>query len=63
MGKAAGAMIAVFTVGAGAMSLLGSVLGPYTEATTLALAGLGLIASSSVLGGRLAVPDGMAKEA
>lgn len=63
MGKAAGAMIAVFTVGAAAMTLLGSVLGTYTEATTLALAGLGLLASSSALEGRLTVPDNVAKEA
>jgi hypothetical protein len=63
MGKAAGAMIAVSTVGAAAVTLLGSVLGTYTEATTLALAGLGLLASSSVLESRLTVPGGMAKEA
>jgi hypothetical protein len=63
---AAGAVIAMFTVGAGMMTLLGSVLGPYAEAATLALVGVGLFAGSSVLGsgGKVTVPAaGIAKEA
>lgn len=64
MGKAAGAVIAMFTVGAGMMTLLGSVLGPYSEAATLTLVGVGLFAGSSVLGGKVTVPAaGVAKEA
>ncbi|WNG48232.1 hypothetical protein F0U60_31915 [Archangium minus] len=62
---AAGAVIAMFTVGAGMMTLLGSVLGAYAEAATLALVGAGLFAGSSVLSGsKDAVPEaGIAKEA
>ncbi|PTL75701.1 hypothetical protein [Vitiosangium sp. GDMCC 1.1324] len=64
MSKAAGAVIAMFSVGAGVMTLLGSVLGAYAEATTLALMGVGLFAGSSVLSGsKEATPAGMAKEA
>lgn len=64
MGKAAGAVIVAFTVGAGMMTLLGSMLGGYAEAATLALVGVGLLAGSSVLsGGRETVPTGVAKEA
>ncbi len=66
MSKAAGAVIAMFTVGAGMMTLLGSVLGIYAEAATVALVGVGLLAGGSVLGssGKLEVPQaGMAKEA
>jgi hypothetical protein len=62
MGKAAGAMIAMFTVGAGVMTVLGTVLGAYAEATTLALVGVGLVAGSSVLGKETA-PAGVAKGA
>jgi hypothetical protein len=62
---AAGAVVAMFTVGAGMMTLLGAVLGPYAEAATLALMGVGLFAGSSVLGGgKVTVPAaGVAKEA
>ncbi len=63
---AAGAVIAMFTVGAGMMTLLGSVLGSYAEATTLALVGAGLFAGSSMLGSgsKVTVPSaGIAKEA
>jgi hypothetical protein len=64
MNKAAGAVIAMFTVGAGMMTLLGSVLGTYAEAATLALVGVGLLAGSSVLSNNKEVaPAGMAKEA
>jgi hypothetical protein len=64
MSKAAGAVIAMFTVGAGMMTLLGSMLGGYAEAATLALVGMGLFAGSSVLsGGKETVPAGVAKEA
>ena len=62
---AAGAVLGMFTVGAGMMTLLGSVLGPYAEAATLALVGVGLFAGSSVLSsGKVTVPAaGIAKEA
>jgi hypothetical protein len=66
MSKVAGAaVIAMFTVGAGMMTLLGSVLGTYAEAATLALVGAGLFAGSSMLGGhKVSVPAaGVAKEA
>jgi hypothetical protein len=65
MGKAAGAVIAMFTMGAGVMTLLGSVLGAYAEAATLALVGMSLFAGSSVLsGGKAAVSRAeVAKEA
>lgn len=64
MNKAAGAVIAMFTMGAGVMTLLGSVLGAYAEAATLALMGVGLFAGSSLLGGsKETAPTGMAKEA
>jgi len=63
---AAGAVIAMFTVGAGMMTLLGSVLGTYADEATLALVGAGLFAGSSVLssGGKVTVPAAcIAKEA
>jgi hypothetical protein len=64
MSKVAGAVIAMFTVGAVGMTLLGSVLGPYAEAATVALVGLGLFTGSSVLGsGKEVAPAGVAKEA
>jgi hypothetical protein len=64
MNKAAGAVIAMFTVGTGMMTLLGSVLGGYAEAASLALVGAGLLAGSSVLGsGKEATPARVAKQA
>jgi predicted RND superfamily exporter protein len=64
MSKAAGAVIAMFTVGAGMVTLLSSVLGTYAEAATLALVGVGLLAGSSVLSGnKETAPAGVAKEA
>jgi hypothetical protein len=62
---AAGAVIGMFMVGAGMMTLLGSVLGNYAEAASLALVGVGLFAGSSMLSGnKEAVPAaGIAKEA
>ena len=66
MRKAAGAVMAMFTVGAGMMTLLGSVLGAGAEAATLALVGVGLFAGSSVLGSGSKVaapPAGVAKQA
>ncbi|HEX5750398.1 MAG TPA: hypothetical protein VFZ09_29485 [Archangium sp.] len=62
---AAGAVVGMFAVGAGMMTLLGSVLGTYAEAASLALVGVGLFAGSSVLsGGKETVPTaGIAKEA
>jgi len=63
MGKAAGAVVAVFMVGSGAMTLLSAVLGTYAEAAALSLVGLGLFATSSALAGKLPAPTGVAKEA
>lgn len=64
MSKAAGAVIAMFTVGAVGMTLLGSVMGAYAEAATLALVGVGLFAGSSLVGsGKETAPAGIAKEA
>ncbi|HYO68561.1 MAG TPA: hypothetical protein VEU33_21010 [Archangium sp.] len=62
---AAGAVVGMFVVGAGMMTLLGSVLGSYAEAASLALVGVGLFAGSSVLGSsKETVPAaGIAKEA
>ena len=62
---AAGAVVGMFVVGAGMMTLLGSVLGTYAEAASLALVGAGLFAGSSALsGGKETVPAaGIAKEA
>lgn len=53
MGKAVGATMLAFAVGGGAMTLLTSVLGPYSEVAALALVGMGLFASSQALGGKL----------
>ncbi len=64
MSKVAGAVIAMFAVGAVGMTLLGSILGPYAEAATVALLGVGLFTGSSVLGsGKETTPAGVAKEA
>lgn len=64
MNKAAGAVIAMFTMGAGMMTVLGTVLGGYAEAATLALVGVGLFAGSSVLSGsKETAPAGVAEEA
>ena len=62
---AAGAVVGMFVVGAGMMALLGSVLGTYAEAASLALVGAGLFAGSSMLGtGKETVPAaGIDKEA
>lgn len=62
---AAGAMVGMFTVGAGMMTLFGSVLGNYAEAASLALVGVGLFASTSVLSGTKETVHaaGIAKEA
>lgn len=64
MNKVAGAMIAMFTAGAGLMTVLSPMLGAYSEATTLALLGAGLFAGSSLLSGsKETAPEGVAKEA
>lgn len=61
---AAGAVVAMFTVGAGVMTMLGSVVGAYAEPMTLAVLGAGLFASSTVLGGaKDTAPAGVAKQA
>jgi len=64
MNKVAAAVVGMFTVGAGMMTVLGSVMGAYAEPVTLAMMGVALFASSSVLGGaKDAAPAGVAKEA
>jgi hypothetical protein len=65
MNKVAGAVIAMFTVGAGMTTLLSSVLGGPAEAVSLALMGVGLFASSTMLSGNkeVAPTAGIAKEA
>lgn len=65
MRKAAAVMAGVFSVGSGAMVLLGNVLGAYAEQAALALVGVGLVAASSALatGARATAPAGIAKEA
>lgn len=61
---AAAAVVAMFTVGAGMMTVLSSVMGGYAEPATLALVGMGLVAGSGVLGGsKDTAPAGVAKEA
>ncbi|MET0402566.1 MAG: hypothetical protein ABW123_09195 [Cystobacter sp.] len=61
---AAGAVVAMFTVGAGAMTMLGAVLGIYAEPATVVMLGAGLFAGSSLLQGvKDAAPAGVAKEA
>jgi len=64
MSKAAAAVIGMFSVGAGMMTVLGSVMGTYAEPVSLALMGVGLFAGSSMLsGGKDTAPAGVAKEA
>ena len=64
MNKVAGAVVAMFTAGAGIMTALSPVLGSYSEATTLAVLGAGLFATSSLLSGaKETAPQGVAKEA
>ncbi|ATB32616.1 hypothetical protein [Melittangium boletus] len=64
MSKAAAAVIGMFSVGAGMMTVLGSVMGAYAEPVSLALMGVGLFAGSSLLGGsKETAPAGVAKEA
>jgi hypothetical protein len=61
---AAAAVVAMFTVGAGMMTVLGSVMGGYAEPVTLALMGVGLVAGSGALSSsKDAAPAGVAKEA
>ncbi|WP_224249140.1 hypothetical protein [Hyalangium gracile] len=64
MRKAAAAMVAAFMSGGVAMAVLGSVLGPLSEAAVLGLVGASLYAGSAMLQGKLtAAPEGLAKEA
>jgi hypothetical protein len=50
MSKAAGASLVVFMMGMGLMTMLTGFLGAYAEACAVGLSGLGLFASSQVLG-------------
>ena len=63
MGKAAGAVIGVFMMSSGAMTLLNSFLGGAAESAALGLMGVGLLFSSAALSSRVVVTEGMAKEA
>ncbi len=54
MGKAVGAMVAMFSVGGVSMTLLTGVLGGFAECVALGLVGVGLVASSHLLGARVA---------
>lgn len=63
MGKAAGAVVGVFMVGSGAMTLLSSFLGGAAEAAALGLMGVGLLFSSAALSGKVATTTGVAEEA
>ena len=50
MWKAAAAAVVSFTMGGAAMTVLGTLLGGYAEPAALGLAGIGLMASSQLLG-------------
>jgi len=50
MWKAAAAAVVSFTMGGAAMTVLGTLLGGYAEPAALGLAGIGLMASSQILG-------------
>ena len=64
MRKAAAAMVAAFMTGGAAMAVLGTVLGPLSEAAVLGLVGVSLYAGSAMLQGKLETPaDSLAKEA
>ena len=53
MWKAAVAAVVSFTIGGAAMTVLGTLLGGYAEPAALGLAGIGLMASSQILGHQL----------
>ena len=53
MGKVVGVVAVVFMMGAGTVGLFGGMLGAYSETAALGLMGVGLVASSQVLSGRL----------
>ena len=53
MWKAAAAAVVSFTMGGAAMTVLGTLLGGYAEPAALGLAGIGLMASSQILGHQL----------
>ncbi|WP_224362219.1 hypothetical protein [Hyalangium versicolor] len=64
MKKAAAAMVAAFMTGGATMAVLGSVLGPLSEAAVLGIVGASLYAGSAVLQGKLAAPpESLAKQA
>ncbi len=63
MNKVAGVVIAVFSLGGGMMTVLNPVMGLYGEALTLVLSGMGLLASSSLLGSKLPEPTEVAEKA
>jgi hypothetical protein len=50
MGRAAGAAVLAFLFGGAAMGVLGGLLGGSAEAIAVALVGMGLVGSSSLLG-------------
>ncbi len=64
MNKAAVAVVGMFSVGAGMMTVLGSMVGTYAEPVALAFMGVGLFASSSLFSAsKDTAPAGVAKEA
>ncbi|RJS16332.1 hypothetical protein DRW03_30800 [Corallococcus sp. H22C18031201] len=64
MGKAAGAMGVVFTLGAGVMAMMGAALGAHIEAAVVGGVGLTLYGVSALFHGKAAAPaSGMAKQA
>jgi hypothetical protein len=64
MRRAAAAMVAAFVTGGVAMAVLGTLLGPLTEAAVLGLVGVGLYAGSTMLQGKgTTEAGGLAKQA
>jgi hypothetical protein len=53
MSKAMGAVAAVFSMGGLSMTLAAGWLGSFSECTALGVVGMGLMASSHLLGGKL----------
>lgn len=53
MARLTAAVAVVFAVGAGAMTVMGTMLGGAAEAVALGLVGAGLVGTSYVMGGRL----------
>jgi hypothetical protein len=64
MKKAAAAVVVAFMTGGATMAMLGTVLGPLSEAAVLGVVGMSLYAGSAVLQGKLTAPEaGLPEEA